>query len=101
MALRDFTAEFGMGSGVGPLAMATKSSKRSVFCVRVFLCEVKCLIESRVVGLTVMLAHHLPPPLGELCRYARASKGKEIKPNERLVPVGCTHCCAFTPGLST
>ena len=24
-----------------------------------------------------------------------------IKPNERLVPVGFTHCCASTPGLST
>jgi hypothetical protein len=25
----------------------------------------------------------------------------EIKPIERLGPVGSTHCCAFTPGLST
>jgi len=23
------------------------------------------------------------------------------KPDERLVPVGFTHCCASTPGLST
>ena len=27
--------------------------------------------------------------------------GDRIKPNERLVPVGFTHCCASTPGLST
>jgi len=26
---------------------------------------------------------------------------RAIKPNERLVPVSCTHCCASTPGLST
>jgi hypothetical protein len=24
-----------------------------------------------------------------------------IKPIERLVPVSSTHCCAYTPGLST
>jgi hypothetical protein len=28
LALRDFTAEFGMGSGVGPLAVTTRSSRR-------------------------------------------------------------------------
>ena len=26
---------------------------------------------------------------------------RAIKPNERLVPVSYTHCCASTPGLST
>ena len=26
---------------------------------------------------------------------------RAIKPNERLVPVSCTHCCASTSGLST
>ncbi len=26
---------------------------------------------------------------------------RAFKPNERLVPVSCTHCCASTPGLST
>jgi len=24
-----------------------------------------------------------------------------VKPHGRLVPVSSTHCCAFTPGLST
>ena len=33
----------------------------------------------------------------EACRCAL----DRIKPNERLVPVGFTHCCASTPGLST
>ena len=26
---------------------------------------------------------------------------EEAKPVGRLVPVSCTHCCAYTPGLST
>ncbi len=28
LALRDFTAEFGMGSGAGPLAMTTRSAEQ-------------------------------------------------------------------------
>ena len=31
----------------------------------------------------------------------RDQEKDEIKPIERLGPVGSTHCCAFTPGLST
>ena len=34
---------------------------------------------------------------GRACRCALG----RIKPDERLVPVGSTHCCASTPGLST
>ena len=36
-------------------------------------------------------------PSRKACRCAL----DRIKPNERLVPVGFTHCCASTPGLST
>ena len=36
------------------------------------------------------------PSLGDGHGLMRA-----IKPDERLVPVSCTHCCASTPGLST
>jgi hypothetical protein len=31
----------------------------------------------------------------------RCMRWEWIKPNERLVPVGFTHCCASTAGLST
>ena len=37
----------------------------------------------------------------DFCPPSRALATRAIKPNERLVPVSCTHCCASTPGLST
>ena len=38
---------------------------------------------------------------GRIVLVCRALATRAIKPNERLVPVSCTHCCASTPGLST
>jgi hypothetical protein len=56
LARRDFTAEFGMGSGVGPLAMITRSSdrRRRQACDEVSssrACRRKCLREDCAVGL--------------------------------------------------
>ena len=39
-----------------------------------------------------------PPGVGGLVGHGLM---RAIKPNERLVPVSYTHCCASTPGLST
>ena len=98
MAQRDFTAEFGMGSGVGPLAMITRSSDRKAGGL------VVCSKEDGGVRV------HAVPRGSETDQKQQAAQGCplrsdsgriEIKPIERLGPVGSTHCCAFTPGLST
>src|ERR1700751_3131022 len=85
-ALRVFTAEFGMGSGVWPLAMATRPGKPP--------CDVigwgrQCL------GAAWALALHGG---GGVARGSRADGSSR---SERLVPVSCTGCPASTSGLST
>ena|SRR5271165_2538533 len=84
-ALRVFTAEFGMGSGVWPLAMAT----RPVRCdVRSEVSVEKCL---RRVGLGAARGRW----------WGAAGATRLIKPIERLVPVSCGDCSRSTSGLST
>ena len=107
-----------MGSGAGPLAMATRST------------EDRCRgsgIRYRVSGLArrglrwarradagtgsdraVRRSASDPrSPIPDPCHLALAAAGGarfgrfEIKPDERLVPVGCTRCRASTSGLST
>ena len=104
MAQRVFTAEFGMGSGVWPLAMATRPAKRPSGGRG----DVgrKCLQARplRVVGPPPVHALLMPGAslagIGVLALGAGDGVG-EFKPIERLVPVSCAGCPASTSGLST
>jgi hypothetical protein len=85
-ALRVFTAEFGMGSGVWPLAMATRPAKLPG-------CEGACEVRS------VWSRVGLGAARGRWCGAGSTRVG--IKPIERLVPVSCGDCSLSTSGLST
>ena len=87
-ALRGFTAEFGMGSGAGALAMATRSTKPTRSYEMNAAAGRGCVQgDCRCARWEALPVKAVPPT--------------EIKPIERLVPVSSTHCCAYTPGLST
>jgi hypothetical protein len=85
-ARRVFTAEFGMGSGVWPLAMATRPARPAPGGLSGGL---SCAGE---------VSWSMEAALG-FCRYARRRRVQA--PIERLVPVSCAGCPASTSGLST
>jgi hypothetical protein len=71
-ALEGLTSVFGMGTGVAPPPLPPET-KFSHNCIR-----------------------ETEP------KSARSGdENRVVKPHGRLVPVSSTHCCAFTPGLST
>ena len=91
-----------MGSGVYPLAIATRSSKRGPGVCRLPGIENPRGHPDREGP---MPGSWLP---GSCVMSSGAAAGlplrvrvKWIKPIERLVPVSFTHCCASTSGLST
>jgi hypothetical protein len=110
LALRVFTAEFGMGSGVLPLAMATRPSKRldpfgpcgpSDPSFESCEADVSWVMSTRCGSCRCAWRVLRPAGLRRrlVCWLAPGWRG--IEPIERLVPVSFTHCCASTPGLST
>ena len=70
------TSVFGMGTG-GPSPQSTPT---------IFF------------GYTLKTEHHKMCKLQEALRARCSSLGQALG---LLVPVSCTHCCAYTPGLST
>src|SRR5580693_2397288 len=81
-ALGALTAEFGMGSGGIP-PLGPPGRQRT---------QIKTLISDWYRELSTRVAR----------TYYQAWNGTDDQaPIERLGPVSSTHCCAYTPGLST
>ena len=91
-----------MGSGVEPLAIATRSSKRGVqeSQVRNQGSEETHRYPDTYNLMSVDYARRLPLRVKRVAVTPCNVTGW-IKPIERLVPVSFTHYCASTPGLST
>ena len=118
--LRLLTAEFGMGSGVWPLAMATRPAiafpggppagagcsggchvRRKKKCLWAVGAPVCCFGRDKSHGGVLPRS---PLLRGQVCGaegFAAMRGGLDRAPIERLVPVSSTDCSAFTSGLST
>src|SRR6516225_8692516 len=119
-ALRVFTAEFGMGSGAWPLAMATRPAPATSVPAQagsmglchvsgsVFGCAAACVWIPAPAFAGTSLRGRLPLIAGNrvLPLHAGGVRRKGVPPRhqapvERLVPVSCAGCPASTSGLST
>ena len=109
LALRGFTVEFGMGSGVSPSPWPPGPPSRGAggwWCLR---CS--CDVPSDTVGWSWWFAWPAGGVVGRgFCGSVGVGVGLSVrtagsswvfKPVERLGPVSCTRCRASTSGLST